>query len=177
MLPRRVLIIDDRRDAVVPLSKVLKMDGHTVETAMDGPTGLAVVEGLAKSFPDFARYIVEFPFGDIYARKGLGLRERLEITAGGAGILRVVVLHEQFAHHAFNVACAHLRLQPHEVLHVGDDPLLDVAGAAGAGMRTCWINRWEERWPEQLPPPDLEFATLAGLADWLDSRHPLLENA
>ena len=50
--------------------------GASMLAAVDGPMGLAVVEGLAKSFPDFARYIVEFPFGDIYARKGLGLRER-----------------------------------------------------------------------------------------------------
>jgi CheY-like chemotaxis protein len=37
---RRVLIIDDRRDAIVPLSKILRMEGHAVDTAMDGPTGL-----------------------------------------------------------------------------------------------------------------------------------------
>jgi putative hydrolase of the HAD superfamily len=64
-----------------------------------------------------------------------------------------------------------------QVLHVGDDPWLDVAGAAGVGMRTCWINRREEQWPADLPPPDLHFRTLAELADWLDSRHPHLENA
>lgn len=34
------------------------------------------MESLADIAPDFARYIVEFPFGDIYARPGLGLRER-----------------------------------------------------------------------------------------------------
>ena len=50
--------------------------GSRMLTAVDGPAGLAVVEGLAKSFPDFARYVLEFPFGDIYARNGLGLRER-----------------------------------------------------------------------------------------------------
>lgn len=31
---------------------------------------------LADIAPDFARYLIEFPFGDIYARPGLGLRER-----------------------------------------------------------------------------------------------------
>ncbi|MGE4527320.1 MAG: carboxymuconolactone decarboxylase family protein [Rhodospirillaceae bacterium] len=34
------------------------------------------MESLAEIAPDFARYLVEFPFGDIYARPGLGLRER-----------------------------------------------------------------------------------------------------
>jgi putative hydrolase of the HAD superfamily len=77
----------------------------------------------------------------------------------------------------FHAACAALSVQPHEVLHVGDDPWLDVVGAAGVGMRTCWLNRRNEKWPEELPPPDLHFDTLAELADWLDSRHPIMENA
>lgn len=43
---------------------------------VDGDAGLKVVETLETSFPDFATYLVEFAFGDIYARPGLGLRER-----------------------------------------------------------------------------------------------------
>lgn len=56
------------------------------------------------------------------------------------------------------------------LLHVGDDPELDVAGAARAGLRTCWINRRGEDWPSHLPPPDLHFTCLGGLADWLDAQ-------
>ena len=67
----------------------------------------------------------------------------------------------------FHAACAHLRLAPHEVLHVGDDPWLDVDGARKAGLRTCWINRRHETWPAALPAPDVEFATLGALADAL----------
>ena len=77
----------------------------------------------------------------------------------------------------FHSACQQLGMAPHEVLHVGDDPLLDVAGAHWAGMRTCWINRRDESWPEQFPKPDLQFTTLEALADWLDARHPQPENA
>ena len=36
----------------------------------------AVVESLKDIAPDFARYLLEFPFGDIYARPGLDLRSR-----------------------------------------------------------------------------------------------------
>ncbi len=54
------------------------------------------------------------------------------------------------------------------MLHVGDDPELDVVGAARAGMRSCWINRRGEAWPAELPPPDLAFPCLGALADWLD---------
>ncbi len=43
---------------------------------IDGRDGEAVVEGLKQISPDFARYLIEFPFGDIYARPGLDLRQR-----------------------------------------------------------------------------------------------------
>lgn len=77
----------------------------------------------------------------------------------------------------FHAACARLGLAPHEVLHVGDDPLLDVAGASWAGLRTCWINRRNQQWPDELPAPELQFTTLDALADWLDAQHPATENA
>ena len=77
----------------------------------------------------------------------------------------------------FHATCERLGLAPGEVLHVGDDPLLDVAGANWAGMRSCWINRREESWPDGLPAPDLQFTTLDALADWLDAAHPFPENA
>jgi PAS domain S-box-containing protein len=37
----RILIIDDRWDAILPLNKMLQMDGHTVATALDGTSGLS----------------------------------------------------------------------------------------------------------------------------------------
>lgn len=44
--------------------------------AIDGGAGEKVVAALADIAPDFAKYLIEFPFGDIYSRPGLGLRER-----------------------------------------------------------------------------------------------------
>ena len=72
----------------------------------------------------------------------------------------------------FLEACRRLALAPGDVLHVGDHPLMDVAGAARAGMRTCWIDRGEHAWPHDLAPADLHFVHLAALADWLDGRIP-----
>ena len=43
---------------------------------IDGEAGQAVVDGLADIAPDFARYLIEFPFGDIYTRPGLDVRAR-----------------------------------------------------------------------------------------------------
>ena len=43
---------------------------------IDGQAGEKVVASLADIAPDFARYLIEFPFGDIYSRPGLDLRAR-----------------------------------------------------------------------------------------------------
>ncbi|WP_417694213.1 carboxymuconolactone decarboxylase family protein [Roseibium sp.] len=43
---------------------------------IDGEGGQKVVDALADIAPDFARYLVEFPFGDIYSRPGLATRDR-----------------------------------------------------------------------------------------------------
>lgn len=43
---------------------------------VDGKGGEAVLESLRDIAPDFARYLIEFPFGDIYARPGLDLKSR-----------------------------------------------------------------------------------------------------
>jgi 4-carboxymuconolactone decarboxylase len=41
-----------------------------------GTIGEAVLESLNGIAPDFARFITEFAFGDVYARPGLDLRSR-----------------------------------------------------------------------------------------------------
>ncbi|CAN7193251.1 carboxymuconolactone decarboxylase family protein [Bosea sp. LjRoot9] len=43
---------------------------------IDGHAGEKIVNQLADIAPDFARYVIEFPFGDIYSRPGLDLRSR-----------------------------------------------------------------------------------------------------
>ena len=43
---------------------------------IDGEAGQKVIDSLQDISPDLARYTIEYPFGDIYARPGLGLRER-----------------------------------------------------------------------------------------------------
>ncbi|MCG2579007.1 carboxymuconolactone decarboxylase family protein [Dechloromonas sp. XY25] len=43
---------------------------------IDGEAGTRVIDSLHDIAPDFARYLIEFPFGDIYSRPGLDLRSR-----------------------------------------------------------------------------------------------------
>ncbi len=66
-----------------------------------------IVAGLKDIAPDFARYLIEFPFGDIYSRPGLDLKSRQIATVaaltalGTAGPqLRVHI------HGALNVGCS-----------------------------------------------------------------------
>ncbi|NLR76169.1 carboxymuconolactone decarboxylase family protein [Leeia aquatica] len=49
------------------LQKLAEIDGHA---------GQQVIDSLQDLAPDFARYLIEYPFGDIYSRPGLDLRGR-----------------------------------------------------------------------------------------------------
>ena len=50
--------------------------GRRALDEIDGKAGDNVITALADIAPDFARYVIEFPFGDIYSRPGLDLRAR-----------------------------------------------------------------------------------------------------
>ena len=50
---------------------------------------------------------------------------------------------------------------PHEVLFVGDDPIVDLAPAAAHGMLTAWRVRGE--WPRWLAPAPYEICSVAAL--------------
>ena len=47
---------------------------------VDDEAGEKLVESLHDIAPDLARYIVEFPFGDVYSRGVLSLKEREIVT-------------------------------------------------------------------------------------------------
>ena len=50
--------------------------GLAMLNQIDGNAGQQVVETLQDIAPDFGRYLIEFPFGDIYSRKGVDLKTR-----------------------------------------------------------------------------------------------------
>jgi FMN hydrolase / 5-amino-6-(5-phospho-D-ribitylamino)uracil phosphatase len=67
----------------------------------------------------------------------------------------------------FERLAAALALDAHEILYVGDDPLLDVEAARAAGCRSAWMNRRGQVWPAQLTAADLVVADCTALADAL----------
>ena len=67
----------------------------------------------------------------------------------------------------FEELAARLKVEPHEILYVGDDPLIDVEAARTAGMRTAWVNRRAQQWPETIAPADLSVTDCEELASML----------
>ena len=63
----------------------------------------------------------------------------------------------------FNRLLDEARVEAAQVLHIGDDPQLDVVGAAQAGMQAAWLNRNAKAWPAHLPPPSRTISTLDDL--------------
>lgn len=50
--------------------------GLAMLNQIDGNAGQQVVEALQGIAPDFGKYLIEFPFGDIYSRNGVDLKTR-----------------------------------------------------------------------------------------------------
>ena len=66
-----------------------------------------IVAGLRDIAPDFARYLVEFAFGDIYARPGLDLRTRQIATVAALTALGTAAPQLRVhLHGALNVGCS-----------------------------------------------------------------------
>lgn len=70
----------------------------------------------------------------------------------------------------FHAAAGAVDVQPHNVLHVGDDAALDVLGALNAGMQTAWVNRADHLWTHDTVPHETvtsltELCDLFRLAD------------
>jgi 4-carboxymuconolactone decarboxylase len=72
-----------------------------------GQAGEGVIENLKDISPDFARYIIEFPFGDIYSRSGLDLKSR-EIAIVASLVTMGNALSQLKVHinGALNVGCS-----------------------------------------------------------------------
>jgi len=119
------------------------------------------------------------------ALERLGARYPLAVITNGNADLHAtgVAAHFRFALHAgafgaakpaadiFHAACEQFGFAPEEVLHVGDDPELDVIGAHRAGLRSAWLQRgtisWSKASRQSAVQPDWIVRSLAKLTDLL----------
>lgn len=88
--------------------------GSKLLKEIDGAGGVSAVESLADIAPDLGRFVVEYSFGDVYARPGLSLRERELVTVAACIALGTCV--------------PQLRLHMHGYLNVGGavDELVEI---------------------------------------------------
>lgn len=54
--------------------------GLRVLTSINGQEGKSILKTLEAISPDMAKFVVEFPYGDIYSRPGLDIKTRELIT-------------------------------------------------------------------------------------------------
>ncbi|HWQ18519.1 MAG TPA: carboxymuconolactone decarboxylase family protein [Methanotrichaceae archaeon] len=73
---------------------------------VDGEAGARVIDSLKDIAPDFARYLIEFPFGDIYSRPGLDLKSReIAVVAALTALGNAAPQLKVHIHGALNVGC------------------------------------------------------------------------
>jgi 4-carboxymuconolactone decarboxylase len=73
---------------------------------IDGSAGERVIASLADVAPDFAKYLIEFPFGDIYSRPQLDLKAReIGVVAALTALGNAAPQLKVHIHGALNVGC------------------------------------------------------------------------
>jgi 4-carboxymuconolactone decarboxylase len=73
---------------------------------IDGQAGERVIQALADIAPDFARLLIEFPFGDIYSRPQLDLKSReIGVVAALTALGNAQPQLKVHIHGALNVGC------------------------------------------------------------------------
>ena len=74
---------------------------------IDGQAGERVITALADIAPDFAQYLIEFPFGDIYSRPQLDLKSReIAVVAALTALGNATPQLKVHVHGALNVGCS-----------------------------------------------------------------------
>ncbi|AIW13868.1 carboxymuconolactone decarboxylase family protein [Vibrio tubiashii] len=74
---------------------------------IDGKAGRNVIESLEDVCPDLAKFIIEYPFGDIYTREGLDIKSREIATVAALTALgNCAPQLKVHLHAALNVGCS-----------------------------------------------------------------------
>ena len=118
------------------------------------------------------------PFADVApALARLRQRYRLATLSNGNADLARIGLDEAFTvslnarqigaakphRRCFERLARELGLAPQAILHVGDDPWLDVEAARAAGFVSAWMDRRALTWPQELAVPEVVVSDCAQL--------------
>lgn len=100
-------MINDTVQAQEPIESVRFTRGWQKLREIDGEAGERVIASLADIAPDFARYVIEFGFGDIYSRPQLDLRAReISVVAALTALGNAAPQLKVHIHGALNVGCS-----------------------------------------------------------------------
>ncbi|PIT74900.1 HAD family hydrolase [Limnohabitans sp. G3-2] len=95
-------------------------------------------------------------------RVGIGQHFHASVSAQSLGVAKPDV-------RIFEAAAAAAGVQPHQVLHIGDDAHADCVGALAAGMQVAWLNREGHEWTHGDVRPHVVVPDLHSLcASWPD---------
>jgi putative hydrolase of the HAD superfamily len=124
------------------------------------------VDLFADALPALQRLAAHFPLCTLsngnadVQRVGLGSLFSHVVTAKEQGVAKPDA-------RLFHVACERLHCLPAQVLHVGDDALLDGVGAMQAGLYFAWVHRpgalAQPPWPSDAPRPHVQVPDLLDL--------------
>lgn len=157
---------------------------QTIEAAVTQFARDRGVEGGEEYIDGFKRMALSmaetFIVPDPYARDVLGILERegvklgvlsngwnplQQIKARRAGFKGRVLASADLgvqkpSPQAFAAMVAELGVDPERCFYVGDDPVSDVQGALGAGLRAIWLDQEGRSYPDELPPPTVVVHSL-----------------
>ncbi|MFJ8649671.1 carboxymuconolactone decarboxylase family protein [Streptomyces sp. NPDC093546] len=147
--------------------------GLAVLRETSGERGAAVVESLKDIAPDLGRFVVEFAYGDIYARPGLDLRERELVTVGA-----LAAQGDTAPQLNFHIdAALHVGVRPAEIIEalihivpfMGFPRALNAIGVA----RTVFADRGVTFEPPVMNDPRNRYRRGADKLVEIDGRHGL----
>lgn len=120
-------------------------------------------EWIKRAFDVFytARNQVDFYEDSLAALEAMSQRLPLISLTNGNADIHAIGIGDYFKHHIcasaagaakpdpriFRFAAQRLGIPHHRIVHIGDDPIMDVVGAKQAGMKAIWLNRRNAAWP------------------------------
>jgi FMN hydrolase / 5-amino-6-(5-phospho-D-ribitylamino)uracil phosphatase len=178
MRRHRLAIAQDENDAAHDVTEIRRRSLHRLIVEEGAYPGDYVDAAMAE-FLEHRNNVELFPDALPFLRRASESYPLVSLSNGNADLKRIG-LADLFVEHVsatqvgaakpdaqvFRAACERLRLDPGQILHIGDHPVQDILGAARIGMRTVWINRTGAQW-EHEPGADYEVTSLERVLDLL----------
>ncbi len=172
LLARRAQVLAQQPELVGDVTRLRKM--MLEQTLAEFDYGSEVADAAFKAFY-VARSQVQLYEGCLELLEGLNQKYSVAaITNGNADLSLIGIDHFfQSVHmadldnpakphaHMFEQCLAQFDLPPSALLHIGDNPETDIAGAQALGVQTLWFNSQKIVWPGALPRASFEVESLS----------------